>query len=70
MTSNLLEMARLLGKVEGLEIETRIFPDESHATALPFNYGHGVRWAYPEPETDFLSAYTMAVKDPAQNAGD
>lgn len=69
MISNMNEIARLLEKVEGLEIETRIFSDESHATAFRLSYSHGVRWAYREPETHFLKAYETALKDQAQNNG-
>lgn len=70
MKSSLLEIAHSLGKVKGLEVETRIFPDESHATALPLNYSHGVRWAYQQPDVYFLDAYEMALKDQAQEASD
>ena len=66
MISDMLEIARLLETVEGLEIETRVFPDESHATAFRLSYSHGVRWACPKPEVPFLKAYEMALKDQAQ----
>jgi len=65
--SNLLEMAAVLEKVEGLEVATRIFQDESHATVYSLTYSHGVRWAYPEAETNFLKAYETAMKDQAQS---
>jgi len=66
MIPDMLEIARLLEKVEGLEIKTLIFPDESHATAFRLSYSHGVRWAYQKPEIPFLKAYEMALKDQAQ----
>ena len=70
MKSNLLEIAHSLERVKGLEIETRIFPDGSHATAFALNYSHGVRCVYQRPETDFLSAYKMALKKQPQNASE
>ena len=66
MTSDMLEIALLLEKVEGLEIETRIFADESHATAFRLSYSHGVRWAYQQPEIPFLQAHKMALEDQTQ----
>jgi len=66
MIPDMLEIARLLEKVEGLEIETRIFADESHATAFRLSYSHGVRWAYQRPEVSFLKAYENALENPTQ----
>jgi predicted alpha/beta superfamily hydrolase len=57
MIVNIEQMARILSTVDGLAIETYVFPDESHMSVFSMNYVRGVQWAYATSEPHFLDAY-------------
>ena len=41
-------------KLEGMELRTRVFPDETHLTAGPMIYVHGIKSIYKKPDVYFL----------------
>ena len=44
-------------KLEGMELRTRVFPDETHLTVGPMIYVHGIKSIYKKPDVSFLVKY-------------
>ncbi|MCH7821435.1 MAG: alpha/beta hydrolase [Proteobacteria bacterium] len=57
MVSNIPRLETSLSNVKGLQIETYVFPDESHMTVESMNYIRGVQWTYKTAEPWFYDAY-------------
>jgi predicted alpha/beta superfamily hydrolase len=55
--SNIHRLKTSLSNVKGLQIETYVFPDESHMTVWSMNYIRGVQWAYKTTEPWFIDVY-------------
>ena len=57
--TNMFRMENILRKkkLKGMELSTRLFPDETHLTVGPMNYVHGLKSIYKKPEVYFLQKY-------------
>jgi predicted alpha/beta superfamily hydrolase len=54
---NIRRLKTSLSDVKGLQIETYVFPDESHMTVWSMTYIRGVQWAYKTTEPWFIDVY-------------
>ncbi|MGD9158887.1 MAG: alpha/beta hydrolase-fold protein [Desulfobacteraceae bacterium] len=57
--TNMFRMENILRKkkLKGLDLRTRLFPDETHLTVGPMNYVHGIKSIYKKPATHFQLKY-------------
>ena len=55
--TNIFRMEEILRKkkLEGMELRTRVFPDETHLTVGPMIYVHGIKSIYKKPDVYFLA---------------
>jgi len=53
--TNLFRLENILKKekLEGLDLRTRVFPDETHLSVEYMNYIHGIKTIYKKPEIHF-----------------
>jgi predicted alpha/beta superfamily hydrolase len=56
MVTNLFQLETLLrnAKIEGLELTTHLFPNETHTTVVAMNFIRGLQSVYTRPEVPFL----------------
>ena len=59
IVTNMFRMENILRKkkLKGMELRTRLFPDETHLTVGPMIYVHGIKSIYKKPESYFLLKY-------------
>lgn len=57
--TNIFRLEEILRKKnpEGMDLRTRVFPDETHLTVGYPNYLHGIKAVYQKPETHFTLKY-------------
>ncbi len=57
--TNMFRMENILRKknLKGMELRTRLFPDETHLTVGPMIYVHGIKSIYKKPEVYFRQKY-------------
>ena len=57
--TNIFRMENILKKkkLEGLDLRTRVFPDETHLSVEYMNYIHGIKAIYKKPEIPFTQKY-------------
>lgn len=62
--TNIFRMENILKKkkLKGLDLVTRVFPDETHLSVAYMNYIHGIKAIYKKPEVPFIQRY-LSDKD-------
>jgi hypothetical protein len=57
MVTNLFRLEDLLrkAKLSGLELTTRLFPNETHTSVIGMNYSRGIQTVYPRPKQTIIS---------------
>jgi predicted alpha/beta superfamily hydrolase len=65
MVTNMFQLAKLLrdAKIEGLQLTTHLFPNETHTSVIGMNFSRGIQEVYDRPVQSFLGPPAPAEDD-------